>query len=85
MLISRRSSPGVCCRTQSPELKKNDVFFSSRRLLHTYVAVHGGTFDGQEKTALKAFLDAKRAGLGEGGGELALGADELRVLESALA
>ncbi|KAI9435807.1 nucleotide exchange factors-like protein [Lactarius indigo] len=55
------------------------------RLLHTYVAVHGGTFDVPEKHALKAFLDRKQAGQSEGGGELGLGADELRVLESALA
>ncbi|KAH9068074.1 nucleotide exchange factors-like protein [Lactarius deliciosus] len=45
------------------------------RLLHTYVAKH----------ALKAFLDTKRAGQSEGGGELGLGADELGVFESALA
>ena len=53
-------------------------------VLHTYVAVHGGTFDESEKKALRAFLDTKRA---EGGGELGLGLgdDELRVLESAVA
>ena len=61
----------------------NDVCF--RRLLHTYVAVHGGTFDAPEKHALKAFLDAKRAMQGEGGGELGIDADEVQVLESALA
>jgi len=56
------------------------------RLLHTYVAVHGGTFDAPEKHSLKVFLDTKRAGVqGEGGGELGLDADELRVFESALA
>ncbi|KAH8988319.1 nucleotide exchange factors-like protein [Lactarius akahatsu] len=55
------------------------------RLLHTYVAVHGGTFDVPEKHALKAFLATKRAGQSEGGGELGLGADELGVFESALA
>ena len=56
-----------------------------RRLLHTYVAVHGGTFDASEKLALKAFLDTKQAVRSEGGDELGLGADELQVLESALA
>ncbi|KAH9035694.1 nucleotide exchange factors-like protein [Lactarius hengduanensis] len=55
------------------------------RLLHTYVAVHGGTFDVPEKHALKAFLDTKRAGQSEGGGELGLSADELGEFESALA
>lgn len=49
--------------------------------MHTYVAVHGGTFDAPEKKALRAFLGTKRA---EGGG-LGLGDDELRVLESAVA
>ena len=54
------------------------------RVLHTYVAVHGGTFDASEKKALRTFLDTKRA---EGGGELGLGlgGDELKVLESAVA
>ena len=54
------------------------------RVLHTYVAVHGGTFDAPEKKALRTFLDTKRA---EGGGEsgLGLGGDELKVLESAVA
>ena len=53
-------------------------------MLHTYVAVHGGTFDAPEKKALRTFLDTKRA---EGGGEsgLGLGGDELKVLESAVA
>ena len=51
-------------------------------MLHTYVAVHGGTFDAPEEHSLKAFLDTKRV---EGGGELGLDTDELRVLESALA
>ena len=53
-------------------------------MLHTYVAVHGGTFDAPEKKALRAFLDTKRA---EGGGELGLGLgdDELRVFQSAVA
>ena len=50
-------------------------------MLHTYVAVHGGTFDAPEKKALRAFLDTKRAE----GGVLGLGDDELRVLESAVA
>ena len=63
--------------------KDNDVFFSDR-LLHTYVAEHGGTFDAPEKKALKAFLDMKRAAQGEVANELGLGDDELRVLESAL-
>ena len=54
------------------------------RVLHTYVAVHGGTFDAPEKKALRTFLDTKRA---EGGEELGLGLgdDELKVLESAVA
>ena len=54
------------------------------RVLHTYVAVHGGTFDAPEKKALRTFLDTKRA---EGGGELGLGLgdDELRVFQSAVA
>ncbi|KAH9064370.1 nucleotide exchange factors-like protein [Lactarius vividus] len=55
------------------------------RLLHTYVAAHGRTFDVPEKHALKAFLDTKRAGQSRGGDELGLGADELEVFESALA
>jgi len=55
------------------------------RLLHTYVAVHSGKFDVPERQALKVFLDMKRAGQSEGGGELGLGADELRALESVLA
>ncbi|KAI9429419.1 nucleotide exchange factors-like protein [Lactarius psammicola] len=55
------------------------------RLLYTYVAVHKGTFEASEKQALKVFLDTKRAGQSESGGELGLDADELRALESALA
>jgi hypothetical protein len=49
------------------------------------VAVHGGTFDAPEKHSLRAFSDTKREVQREGGGGLGLGADELRVLESALA
>jgi len=42
--------------------------------------------DAPENHSLKVFLDTKRAGVqGEDGGELGLDADELRVLESALA
>ena len=52
-------------------------------MLHTYVALHAGTFDAPEKKSLKAFLDAKRASAGEGG--MGLDADELRILESAAA
>ena len=48
------------------------------------MAAHGGTFDAPEKHELRAFLDTKRAVQREGGGELGLDADELRVLESAL-
>jgi len=60
-----------------------DPFFLVRRLLHTYVSAHGGTFDGPEKDSLRTFLDARRAAQGEG--ELGLGADELQTLESAIA
>lgn len=55
------------------------------RLLHTYVSAHGGTFEAPEKHALRAFLDTRRPAESGGEGELGLGADELRVLESALA
>jgi hypothetical protein len=62
----------------------------SRRLLHTYVSAHGGTFDGPEKNSLRTFLDgarARRASTLGVVGELpvGLGADELRELENALA
>jgi hypothetical protein len=57
----------------------------SDRLLHTYVAEHGGMFDAPEKQALRAFLGVKRgAAQGEVEEELGLGDDELRVLENAL-
>jgi hsp70-interacting protein len=52
------------------------------RLLHTYVSGHGGMFGAPEKKSLRTFLDARRGTPGEG--ELGLGADELRELESAL-
>jgi hypothetical protein len=55
----------------------------TRRLLHTYVSAHNGTFDGPEKNSLKTFLDARRDTPGEV--ELGLGADELRELKEALA
>jgi len=62
--------------------RRNSPGFCTRM----WVAVHGGTFDAPEKHSLKAFLDTQRAGVqGENGGELGLDADELRVLESALA
>ena len=57
------------------------VFFC--RLLHTYVSAHRGTFDGPEKDSLRTFLDARRATHCEG--DLGLGIDELRALESAIA
>lgn len=82
MQISRRSSRGTIDRPTLLSVM-NDVCV--RRLLHTYVAVHGGTFDAPEKHALRAFLDAKQATQGESGGELGIDADELRALESALA
>jgi hypothetical protein len=53
------------------------------RLLHTYVSVHRGTFDGPEKDSLRTFLGARRVAQSEG--ELEFGADELQALESAIA
>jgi len=58
------------------------------RLLHTYVSAHGGTFDGVENKSLRTFLSTSRrarARPGESGNELGLGANELQVLENALA
>jgi hypothetical protein len=54
------------------------------RLLHTYVVVHDGRFDGPEKKSLRTFLDSRIAAAG-GEGELGLGAEELLALKNALA
>jgi hypothetical protein len=50
------------------------------RVLHTYVAVHGGTFDAPEKKALRAFMDTERPESAFG-----LSDKEVRALESAVA
>ncbi|KAH9964825.1 armadillo-type protein, partial [Russula dissimulans] len=58
------------------------------RLLHTYVSAHSGTFDEVEKKSLRTFLSATRrarAGPGKSESELGLGADELQLLENAVA
>jgi hsp70-interacting protein len=55
---------------------------SDCRLLHTYVIVHGGTFDGPEKKSLRTFVDSKIAMAGSG--ETGLSAEELRALKNAL-
>lgn len=49
-----------------------------RRLLHTYVSAHDGTFDDPEKSTLRTFLDARQES------ELGLGADELRKIRNVL-
>ena len=57
-------------------------------MLHTYVLVHSGTFDGGEKKLLRTFLSAAGrawARLDKSESELGLGADELQALENAIA